>query len=453
MNEDRTDLPKIGLFGRYVTTDGLRRIESYNYNGGGATYCDEFMNIFWDYFVKSLPETLPPNGLTILGFICSFLSILILLVYSPSLDQRLLLPSTLAIVLLLFLYQTLDAADGKQARRLKLSSPLGQLLDHGLDSYSTIFLTTIVCGTCCCGWNFATFALISIAQLKMMIYMWLEYHCHVYRCSASKFLGVTESQFFVMLLLLFTVFDNYNTLHMIILYKVTISDIMLFSIGIFGIFTIAYDILLGIRVCQDQQSKKAASLEVCGALSHIAFQILFFASGVFNILPISSFYVFVTSSSIIALRMNVSAFSKDQLPYLHWPVLPFYIGSILLFFGPVIFDMTASSPKSVLCLIAIWNSLYTIDFSVTTISDICTHLGISMFQTSNVNSVNKRKNDFVQSKDITISNIYSQSSNEDSEFDISKLKLMTKKGYIQDEIPSRAYSISRSARPKLHNRK
>jgi len=31
----------------------------------------------------------------------------------------------------IFVYQTLDAIDGKQARRTGSSSPLGQLFDHG----------------------------------------------------------------------------------------------------------------------------------------------------------------------------------------------------------------------------------------------------------------------------------------------------------------------------------
>ena len=37
----------------------------------------------------------------------------------------------------LFLYQSLDAIDGKQARRTHSSSPLGELFDHGCDSIST----------------------------------------------------------------------------------------------------------------------------------------------------------------------------------------------------------------------------------------------------------------------------------------------------------------------------
>jgi len=36
----------------------------------------------------------------------------------------------------LFIYQTLDAIDGKQARRIQCSSPLGELFDHGCDALS-----------------------------------------------------------------------------------------------------------------------------------------------------------------------------------------------------------------------------------------------------------------------------------------------------------------------------
>ena len=36
----------------------------------------------------------------------------------------------------LFIYQSLDAIDGKQARRTNSASPLGELFDHGCDSVS-----------------------------------------------------------------------------------------------------------------------------------------------------------------------------------------------------------------------------------------------------------------------------------------------------------------------------
>jgi ethanolaminephosphotransferase len=42
----------------------------------------------------------------------------------------------------LWTYQTLDAIDGKQARRTGSSSPLGQLFDHGCDALTT---TIVAC--------------------------------------------------------------------------------------------------------------------------------------------------------------------------------------------------------------------------------------------------------------------------------------------------------------------
>lgn len=45
----------------------------------------------------------------------------------------------------LFIYQSLDAIDGKQARRTNSSSPLGELFDHGCDSISTVFVAVSAC--------------------------------------------------------------------------------------------------------------------------------------------------------------------------------------------------------------------------------------------------------------------------------------------------------------------
>ena len=44
----------------------------------------------------------------------------------------------------LFMYQTLDAIDGKQARRTGTSGPLGQLFDHGCDAMTTTMASCIL---------------------------------------------------------------------------------------------------------------------------------------------------------------------------------------------------------------------------------------------------------------------------------------------------------------------
>ena len=42
---------------------------------------------------------------------------------------------------MVWFYQTMDAVDGKQARRTNSSSPLGQLFDHGCDGLQTLIVT------------------------------------------------------------------------------------------------------------------------------------------------------------------------------------------------------------------------------------------------------------------------------------------------------------------------
>jgi ethanolaminephosphotransferase len=43
-----------------------------------------------------------------------------------------------------FVAYTLDGIDGKQARRTGTSTPLGELFDHGLDSFSSLFIMVFI---------------------------------------------------------------------------------------------------------------------------------------------------------------------------------------------------------------------------------------------------------------------------------------------------------------------
>lgn len=43
-------------------------------------------------------------------------------------------------IVVIYEYSLADGIDGKQARRIGLSGPLGELFDHGLDSYSAVLI-------------------------------------------------------------------------------------------------------------------------------------------------------------------------------------------------------------------------------------------------------------------------------------------------------------------------
>lgn len=111
---------------------------------------------------KNISQTIHPNTLTVSGLGASyFLTFLPLVSCVPTFDSECSRWIYLLAAIGLFVYQvstnqgsglicrqTLDALDGKQARRTGLSAPTGQMMDHGCDSLTTFLAVFTVCATC-----------------------------------------------------------------------------------------------------------------------------------------------------------------------------------------------------------------------------------------------------------------------------------------------------------------
>merc|ERR1712232_1506641 len=103
------------------------------YKPGVYTPLDNLMNPTWLKLTSFLPMWFAPNLVTFSGLLPMAFSYSLCWLYQP--DFATPVPRWLAFTtaLGLFLYQTFDAMDGKQARRTGTSSPMGQLFDHGCD--------------------------------------------------------------------------------------------------------------------------------------------------------------------------------------------------------------------------------------------------------------------------------------------------------------------------------
>ena len=119
-------------------------LENHKYVAGEYSSIDNLMNPFWLAMVEFLPKWMAPNLVTLLGLIALGGSYTVMLYYDMSLSQPLPEYTYLLFALGLFIFQTMDALDGKQARRTGSSSSLGQLFDHGCDSFSWAFMTMAV---------------------------------------------------------------------------------------------------------------------------------------------------------------------------------------------------------------------------------------------------------------------------------------------------------------------
>ncbi|XP_041972970.1 cholinephosphotransferase 1 isoform X1 [Aricia agestis] len=130
---------------RILSAAQLKRLSEHKYSCTSASILDAWLQPWWCWLVSKTPLWLAPNLITILGLIVNIVTTLILVWYSPDARQE---PPRWACALCalgVFVYQSLDAIDGKQARRTGSQSPLGELFDHGCDSISTVFIALGAC--------------------------------------------------------------------------------------------------------------------------------------------------------------------------------------------------------------------------------------------------------------------------------------------------------------------
>ncbi|XP_013191871.1 ethanolaminephosphotransferase 1 [Amyelois transitella] len=133
----------------YLSREHLKGLDKYKYSAIDTSPLSNYvMHPAWNASVKFIPKWIAPNLLTFLGFVCMVVDVILLWIYDygytasggpggvVNYDQsgmpQWVYPTC---GILLFLAYNLDGIDGKQARRLGVSGPLGEMFDHGLDSF------------------------------------------------------------------------------------------------------------------------------------------------------------------------------------------------------------------------------------------------------------------------------------------------------------------------------
>ena len=115
---------------------------------------------------------------TLLGFFCILINIIIMLIFDPDLngpDQTWIYFSYAAGV---WAYSTMDNIDGKQARRTGTSSGLGELFDHGIDSLNCTLASLLETSAMGLGPTYVGVVTALIPTLPMFFSTWETYHTH-----------------------------------------------------------------------------------------------------------------------------------------------------------------------------------------------------------------------------------------------------------------------------------
>ena len=112
----------------------------YKYNGvDDSIACKLFYRKFWNWLIQFVPLNIAPNTITLIGFLFEAVSFLCSIILTKGMTQQLPWYGCVINSLFLFIYQTLDNLDGRQARRTGMSSTLGQFFDHGCDAITGVF--------------------------------------------------------------------------------------------------------------------------------------------------------------------------------------------------------------------------------------------------------------------------------------------------------------------------
>ncbi|TYZ62392.1 hypothetical protein PybrP1_010202 [[Pythium] brassicae (nom. inval.)] len=162
----------------YVSDEGARRILEYKYSGSDAS-------LLYNYVVsplaqllvdRVLPPNLAPNTITISGLSLVIFAHICMLWHAPNMEEE--APRWVYAVagVSLILYQILDVADGKQARKTGNSSPLGLLFDHGCDALNVVISACTFASTIQSGATYWSLLLMLAPAMVFFMATWEEYY-------------------------------------------------------------------------------------------------------------------------------------------------------------------------------------------------------------------------------------------------------------------------------------
>jgi len=190
----------------YLSRQGVENLSTYAYSGQDRSIMANYvMKHFWNWLIDHVvPRWIAPNLLTLSGLICVLLahiSVVYACPFNMQYCNTISSGTCIFAAIMIFLYQTADNLDGKQARKTGSASPLGEVFDHGGDSLVAPLFTVIM------GTVFQLDVYMTFISLIMMMTLFYLAHWENYFTRAlilRPIANPTEAQLWIISLLLIT---------------------------------------------------------------------------------------------------------------------------------------------------------------------------------------------------------------------------------------------------------
>ena len=162
-----------------LSDEALVHLKSYKYSSVDKSLLSFYvLKHYWNGFVQLLPLWLAPNMVTLLGFFCILINILVLYIWIPDLVGPGPTWVYYSFAAGVWMYSTMDNVDGKQARRTGTSSGLGELFDHGIDSLNCTLASLLETAAMGLGPSKTGAFTAMVPCLPMFFSTWETYHTH-----------------------------------------------------------------------------------------------------------------------------------------------------------------------------------------------------------------------------------------------------------------------------------
>lgn len=358
----------------------LRKLSEHKYSCCSSSLLDPLLQPWWNWLVAQTPLWLAPNLITIVGLILNIVTTLILICYSPNGMEPPPRWTCFLCALGLFIYQSLDSIDGKQARRTNTSSPLGELFDHGCDSISTVFVALSACISCQLGhypnWLFF--------QCFCAIALFYCAHWQTYVSGTMRFgrIDVTEAQFSIMAIHLISAALGPE----IWLTKIGIGHIELWyglsiATAVCGLFSLTYVFSVVVAGGVGKNGSTVAGTSVLSPsipLTLVVLPALMIAQKSPENIFTEHASVYILAFGMVAAKITnklvIAHMTKSEMEYLDWSLL----GPSLLFLNQY---FNCIVPEIwLLWFTLIWGTQDLLRYCAQVCLEICQHLRIDLFR-------------------------------------------------------------------------
>eukprot|EP00927_Polykrikos_kofoidii_P021639 TRINITY_DN20417_c0_g1_i1.p1 TRINITY_DN20417_c0_g1~~TRINITY_DN20417_c0_g1_i1.p1 ORF type:complete len:382 (-),score=34.96 TRINITY_DN20417_c0_g1_i1:192-1307(-) len=128
-------------FFRIITDEGIDRLRERKFVNFASTPIDTLLDPFWTFLARQMPRSLSPNAISLIGCVAGMLSAVLAVLATWYQNPAFHLLAGCGILM----YMNADAIDGKHARMTSQATPLGILVDHGIDAFVAFTSGVAVC--------------------------------------------------------------------------------------------------------------------------------------------------------------------------------------------------------------------------------------------------------------------------------------------------------------------